>query len=85
MHQVWGNLQEQLQVATEARNDLQKKYDEVAHKMEQDKMHQMQNFCDDLEQRVGAEVARTKETLTVLQEEVNGLTVHYLRYIIPLM
>jgi hypothetical protein len=69
-------LQEQLQVATEARNDLQKKYDEVAHKMEQDKMHQMQNFCDDLEQRVGAEVARTKETLTVLQEEVNDNTVH---------
>jgi len=28
-------LQEQLQVATEARNELQKKYDEVAHKMEQ--------------------------------------------------
>jgi len=44
----------------------------------------MQNVCDDYKQRVEAEGARTKETLTVAQEEVKGLTVHYFSYIIPL-
>ena len=51
----------------------------------QDKMHQMQNFCDDREQRAAAEVARRKEKEKDLQEQVNGLTVHYFSYNIPLM
>ena len=54
------------------------------HQQADDKMHQMQNFFDDYKQRVEAEGARTKETLTVSQEEVKGLTVHYFSYIIPL-
>jgi hypothetical protein len=54
------------------------------HQQAFDKMHQMQNFHDDYEQRVEAEGARTKETLTVSQEQVKGLTVHYFSYIIPL-
>ena len=54
------------------------------HQQVLDKMHQMQNFCDDYKQRVEAQGARTKETLMVSQEEVKGLTVHYFSYIIPL-